>query len=196
MAPVAMRCGGERSGQRPAHAVRANVHGQPAAEWDDALRRSDGLAASVSALQARFCEGDFYVWLYRDAAGAPTSWERYSVRRASGDDDSITIEMATKFAENDDFVTHHRMTVDLAHHVLAESREGWRIGFEYLDEDGKCTANGAGDNVQAFEEKFDVFQMLGGARECETFEAKVRTRALAGLHARMRAQARACERMR
>lgn len=194
MAPVAVRCGGERSGRRPAHAVRANV--QPAAEWADALRRSNGLAAAVSALKARFCDGDYYVWLYRDAAGgAPTSWERYSVRRAAGDDDTITLEMATKFAKNNDFVTHHRITVDLAHHVLAESREGWRIGFEYLDEDGKWTANGAGDNVQAFEEKFDVFEMLGGARECETREATVRVRALAGLQARTRAHERAWERV-
>jgi hypothetical protein len=171
--------------RRPAHAVQA-------AERDDAARRSDGLAVSMSALQTRFCEGDYYVWLYRDEAGVPTSWERYSVTRAAEGDGTITIEMATKFAHDHDFFTHHRMIVDLRQHVLAkESRDGWKIGFEYLDEDGRWTANGAGDNVQAFEEKFDVFEMLGGARARETLEVKVRARLREPACARESARARA-----
>jgi hypothetical protein len=170
--------------RHPAHALQA-------AERDDAVLRSDGLAVSMSALRTRFCEGDYYVWLYRDEAGVPTSWERYSVTRAAAGDGTITIEMATKFARDHDFFTHHRMIVDLRQHVLAEeSRDGWKIGFEYLDEDGRWTANGAGDNVQAFEEKFDVFEMLAGARARETREAKVRARLREPACARESARAR------
>jgi len=171
--------------RRPAHAVQA-------AQRDDVVLRSDGLAdMSMSALQTRFCEGDYYVWLYRDEVGVPTSWERYSVTRAAAGDGTITIEMATKFARDHDFFTHHRMIVDLRQHVLAEeSRDGWKIGFEYLDQDGRWTANGAGDNVQAFEEKFDVFEMLGVARARETREAKVRARLREPACARESARAR------
>lgn len=184
-APAPRHCSG-------CSAVHAQVHGLPAVEWDDAVRRSDRLAVCMCALQTRFCEGDYYVWLYRDEAGVPTSWERYSVTRAATVDSTITIEMATKFARDDNFFTHHRMIVNLHQQVLAEeSRDGWRIGFEYLDEDGKWAANGTGDNVQAFEEKFDVFEMLSGVRARETREAKVRARLLKTACTRERARARA-----
>lgn len=124
----------------------------------------------VRRLKERFRSGDYYVWLYRDGEGRPTSWERYEVvpptpsSSPSSTSNDIVIEMSSKFAEDQPWVTHHRMTVDLERHLesYATGREGWRIGFEYLDPNtGEWQPFGLGDNVQAFEEKFDVFSMLG-----------------------------------
>merc|ERR1712216_147735 len=44
-----------------------------------------------------------------------------------------------------------------------QTREEWQIRFEYLDDHRQWTANGVGDNVQAFEEKFNIFLMLDPA---------------------------------
>jgi len=164
-------------------------------------------------LQSRFLIGDYYIWLYEDKHGIPTSWEMYTISEirtsnedhdhghaADDNDDNdysnaviVVIEMSTKFSENEDFSTHHRMTVDMSHHLKADSdRHSWKIGFEYYtpnisiaadadneqeheqpenasqsqsrtgdtNQHGKWTQFGPGDNVQAFEEKFDLFSML------------------------------------
>lgn len=115
----------------------------------------------LRTLRGRFRVGDYYVWLYQDKDGVPTSWEKYSVT-SSDDSGVVVIEMATKFSEDDDYFTHHRMTVDMADHLASfNNRTNWRLkAFEYLDGDQKWRKHGLGDNVQAFEEKFDVFSML------------------------------------
>jgi len=103
------------------------------------------------------------VWLYQDKDG-PTSWEKYTV--VESNNFVIVIEMATKFSESDEYLTHHRMTVDLACHLKSyDNRTSWRIGFEYhmpdvLDDEKAWKIFGNGENIQAFEEKFDVFTML------------------------------------
>jgi len=90
-----------------------------------------------------------------------------------------TIEMSTKFEEEAAYQTHHRIKANLIDHVLesSESQEGWRIGFEFFlgdngdvgdvgdgDGDGGAWKSfGKGDNIQAFEEKFDVFSMVSAA---------------------------------
>jgi hypothetical protein len=53
----------------------------------------DNLSASVSSLEKRFRVGDYYVWLYRDVSGLPTSWERYCVTKKGINDYSIVIEV-------------------------------------------------------------------------------------------------------
>merc|ERR1719491_621805 len=125
----------------------------------------------VNILRDRFHVGDYYVWLYRDASNQPTSWEKYTITdvRENG---IVVIDMSTKFSDKDEFVTHHRMKVNLADNLKAvDCKDSWRLyGFEYRDsdDDGEDdvieTANwkqfGTGENVQAFEEKFDVFNML------------------------------------
>lgn len=102
---------------------------------------------------------DQYVWLYKDKDGSPTSWGKYTVRDST-DDGVVLIEMATKFSQQEEYSTHHRMRVDMTEHLASFGDRGdWRIGFEYLD--GKnWMPFGKGDNVQAFEEKFDVFSMI------------------------------------
>lgn len=59
----------------------------------EAIRRSDVLGECIQSVQTRFREGDYYVWLYRDQFGAPTSWERYSVSNTDPKHDSMTIEV-------------------------------------------------------------------------------------------------------
>jgi hypothetical protein len=162
---------------RPVHAVsqwqqmceRGQGEGDPALGRQEeqeedplaAVRRSKELRAAISSVQKRFGVGDYYVWLYRDVSGAYTSWERYSVSDSNTQDNFITIEMATKFSVDQEYFTHHRMTIDLAAHLFASNKEACRIGFEYLDDNRVWTPSGQGDNVQAFEEKFDIFRMLG-----------------------------------
>jgi hypothetical protein len=142
-------------------------------------------ALAVSeTLRNRFRVGDSYVWLYRDAEGNPTSWERYTIteieeaNRHNSDESETyeerrpefvaTIDMSTKFEEDEAYQTHHRIKANLIDHYLesSESREGWRIGFEFFMSDGEggiWKTFGKGDNVQAFEEKFDVFSMISAA---------------------------------
>lgn len=124
--------------------------------------------ASVKSLQDRFCAGDYYVWLYRDTNNQATSWEKYTITDVS-ENGVVVINMSTKFSDEEEFITHHRMTVNLADNLKAiEKKDNWKLcGFEYRDvngDDGVATVNwkqfGVGDNVQAFEEKFDVFNML------------------------------------
>ena len=47
----------------------------------------------------RFQVGDCWTWLYRDANGDPSSWERYTVSTARGSD--LEIELASKFAADE-----------------------------------------------------------------------------------------------
>jgi len=122
----------------------------------------------VKSLQNRFRVGDYYVWLYKDSNNQSTSWEKYSIVNVD-DDGVVVIHMSTKFSDEEDFVTHHRITVNLADNLKAlDCKDSWRLcGFEYRDcevDDEIVTVNwkqlGIGENVQAFEEKFDIFNML------------------------------------
>lgn len=149
---------------------------------DVAATAGEAMGTALETLRNRFRVGDSYVWLYRDAEGNPTSWERYTVtgifeesnHHNSDERESdkerrpefvATIEMSTKFEEGEAYQTHHRIKANLIDHYMesSESREGWRIGFEFFTSDGEGGAwktFGKGDNVQAFEEKFDVFSMI------------------------------------
>ena len=118
----------------------------------------------------RFQVGDSYVWLYRDADRNPTSWEKYTItdiqdRHLAEElpEFVVTIEMSTKFEEDADYRTHHRIKANLIDHFLesSKSRNDWRIDFEYFASDDKpWHSQGDGDNVEAFEEKFDIFSMV------------------------------------
>ena len=139
--------------------------------------------AVAETLRNRFRVGDSYVWLYRDVDGNPTSWEKYTItdiEEGHSQSDELpqffvaTIEMSTKFEEEDDYQTHHRIKANLIDHVLesSESHSGWTIGFEYFVSDNNSwKAFGKGDNVQAFEEKFDVFSMVEAASASKKFAA-------------------------
>lgn len=138
----------------------------------------------TKVLKGRFRVGDYYVWLYHDEEGVPTSWEKYTVTHTTADEEDglsviVTIEMSTKFAENDPFAVHHRMKVNLKSHVESESvgQDRRLSSFEYLekDADGNFVWKkfGTGDNVQAFEEKFDVFTMLKTANDFNSKNATV-----------------------
>mmetsp|Transcript_29727 Transcript_29727/g.45477 ORF Transcript_29727/g.45477 Transcript_29727/m.45477 type:complete len:347 (+) Transcript_29727:89-1129(+) len=149
----------------------------------------------VKSIQNRFRVGDYYVWIYRDSNNQPTSWEKYSVDSVDDENnDVVVINMSTKFSEEEEFVTHHRMTVDLADNLQAiDGKDSWRLcGFEYKDgetDTGGDTGGemematvanwkqfGTGENVQAFEEKFDVFNMLlrAGPPNVETTAEEIR----------------------
>jgi len=113
---------------------------------------------ALSQLQDLFRNGDYYIWLYCDMDGNPTSWERYSITQTQP---YLIIEMSTKFFQEEDFTTHHRMKVDLQEHFAAyNSREAWKVGFEYNHPVDGWIIFGTGENVQCFEEKFDIFTML------------------------------------
>lgn len=122
-------------------------------------------------LQERFQKGMFFVWLYTDSkTGQPTSWERYQVASQIGEE--VQIEMATKFQESQAFITHHRMTVSLKEALEDE----WRLVFEYKDPVTGWRLFGSGENVQAFEEKFDIFTMMqiqSSLRDIRTRRARI-----------------------
>ena len=100
----------------------------------------------------RFRPGDWWVWLYRDGAGRPSSWERYSVRACAGED--LVIEMATKFEAAEAWNTHHRMRLSLAENLAAEKRAGeWALRSFAFAQDGRWREAPHRNNVQAFEEK-------------------------------------------
>ena len=179
-------------------------------------RETTETAHAISeTLRHRFKVGDSYVWLYRDVDGNPTSWEKYTVTgieetkqnnckdagtgtgEGEGGEEKrpefvATIEMSTKFEEDETYQTHHRIKANLIDHVLesSESQEGWRIGFEFFlsdnngDDDnghgGAWKSFGKGDNVQAFEEKFDVFSMVSVAASANTEKARQATKATKG----------------
>ena len=128
------------------------------------------LSASVSRRQSearrirseRFQPGDWWLWLYRDAKGEVSSWERYTVSTARGSD--LEIELASKFDENAPFTAHHRMRLNLEDALGApEAKSDWQLRrFDYLDGIYWRVAPHR-DNTQAFEEKFDVFSMRSAA---------------------------------
>lgn len=82
--------------------------------------------------------------------------------------------MSTKFSVEDEYFTHHRMTVDFWKHLDAfEYSNDWKLSnFEYYlddEQEESCWKQfGIGDNVQAFEEKFDIFSMLNMTKKFET----------------------------
>jgi hypothetical protein len=139
-------------------------------------------------LHSRFRQGDTYTWVYRHKKkdGIITSWERYTV--AQVDYPHIILEMASKLNDDvlEQFQTHHRMILNIEQHLQAVSSEkDWTlVAFEYYDyKDLDSTSNrddsssgsssssngsskspqwhklGQGQNVQAFEEKFNLFLM-------------------------------------
>jgi len=122
--------------------------------------------------ERHFQPGDTFVWMYRRKdTGEPSSWERYQVV-ATTTYHSVTIEMATKFTENEPFQIHHRFVVNLEDHLNAVySKNDWKLrSFAYRLQSIKqgllCTEEvdewcplGTGSNVQAFEEKFNIFMM-------------------------------------
>jgi len=140
---------------------------------DNQYRQSSSLHFNVpdlvKSLRDRFRVGDYYIWIYRDANNHPSSWEKYTITNVC-DDGVVVINMSTKFSDAEKFVTHHRMTVNLGDNLKAvDGKDSWRLcGFEYRDceveDDGGIVVNwkqlGIGDNVQAFEEKFDIFNMI------------------------------------
>jgi hypothetical protein len=84
----------------------------------------------------------------------------------------LGIEMASKFEFQEPFQTHHRMMIHMEQHLRAVySEKDWAlVAFEYKEEcTDKDTAHGGnssqwhklgrGQNVQAFEEKFNLFVM-------------------------------------
>jgi len=108
---------------------------------------------------ARFEKGMYWVWLYRDPRGQPHSWERYSVCE-SGPDAEITIEMSTRFNEDDEFNAHHRMKLSLGEYLASRLyHKDWRFHTFQFYNDGEWCEAPFNDNVQAFEEKFDIFLM-------------------------------------
>ena len=110
----------------------------------------------------RFQVGDCWTWLYRDANGDPSSWERYTVSTARGSD--LEIELASKFAADEEFTAHHRMRLSLEDALGArEAKSDWQLRrFDFLDGIFWRVAPHR-DNTQAFEEKFDVFSMRSAA---------------------------------
>jgi len=136
-----------------------------------------------NVLRKRFQVGDEYIWMYQDQEGTPTSWEKYTITGINNNKNSdsndehhddheviVTIEMSTKFEEDDLYSTHHRIHANLTDRLI-NSNNSWKIGFEYYnhnnnnneEEDGSNWIRfGKGENIQAFEEKFDIFTMIQG----------------------------------
>lgn len=109
---------------------------------------------TMRSLQDRFRVGDYYIWLYKDnVTGQPTSFEKYEITSLEHPDDDDTswmiqrmeIEMSTKFSlEEEDYVVHHRMTVNLPFHLLhaKQDRNDWTLDkFEYKKNDNLFNNN-------------------------------------------------------
>jgi len=106
----------------------------------------------------RFRKGNYWVWLYRSPSGQPYSWERYSVC-SSGPDD-LVIEMSSRFSDTEDYSVHHRMRLSLGESLAAKYyHKAWQFRDFCFKQDGKWCEAPFKDNVQAFEEKFNVFLM-------------------------------------
>lgn len=117
------------------------------------------MRVATSIVSKRFLQGDWWVWLYRDSSGQPSCWERYSVR-ATGPDADLIIDMASRFSDDEEYFTHHRMRLSLGDCLAAtDDHKGWRFnGFAFVKDGVWCNAPQR-DNVQAFEEKFNAFLM-------------------------------------
>jgi len=107
----------------------------------------------------RFEEGSYWVWMYRDPSGQPHSWERYSVCESSPNGE-ITIEMSSRFNKDEKYSTHHRMELSLGECLASRLyHKAWRLHKFSFQKDGEWCEAPFNENVQAFEEKFDVFLM-------------------------------------
>ncbi|CAB9521669.1 expressed unknown protein [Seminavis robusta] len=129
---------------------------------------------SYQLVQERFQAGDSYTWLYR-YQGKEASWERYTVLDVFYP--YLRIELASRFVvdnnqaaackgKGDLYQTHHRMTISMEQQLSAsDDPEEWSlVSFEYYYQDGSHNRGGwtslrGQNNVQAFEEKFNVFVM-------------------------------------
>ena len=160
-------------------------------------------ATSERICASRFRSGDFWVWLYSDGSGQPSSWERYTVGRHSthacasaltaapftpvpqcssqqhaphapliaklhcsatqvraSEGASVVLDMASKFAEDDPYATHHSMRLSLTDNLMArDTHEQWTFKEFAFRSGGQWLEAPHRDNVQAFEEKFDAFLM-------------------------------------
>ena len=76
----------------------------------------------------------------------------------------LEIELASKFAADEEFTAHHRMRLSLEDALGArEAKSDWQLRrFDFLDGIFWRVAPHR-DNTQAFEEKFDVFSMRSAA---------------------------------
>eukprot|EP00966_Prymnesium_polylepis_P159822 3693874-Prymnesium_polylepis.1 len=114
--------------------------------------------AALAVAAARFRPGNWWVWLYRDPSGTPSSWERYSVR--TSEEDEVVIDMATRFDAEEPYNTHHRMRVSLGESLTAADNQlQWSLRNFAFCQEGVWRDAPHRDNVQAFEEKFDGFLM-------------------------------------
>jgi hypothetical protein len=128
------------------------------------VARTESTVQQAKTLSAtRFERGNYWVWLYRSPSGEPYSWERYTVCE-SGPDADVVIEMSSRFSEDDKYSTHHRMKLSLVDCVAAKAyHKTWRFHEFSYKLDGEWCEAPFNDNVQAFEEKFNVFLMVRDA---------------------------------
>lgn len=108
-----------------------------------------------------FREGNFYVWSYHEGSGkATTSWERYSVSAVDEIASVLTIDMASKFDPEEPYNTHHRMRFSLIDALSARnSKEDWTFEEFLFLNNGVWQPAPSFSNTQAFEEKFDIYEM-------------------------------------
>ena len=123
------------------------------------MDRSAHLRRAASRLATtRFKPGNWWVWLYRDSSGVPSSWERYAVRACEGDE--LIIEMSSRFDAGDQHEAHHRLRVSLSESLgAADDSNQWCLSDFSFCQDSVWRKAPHRDNVQAFEEKFDCFLM-------------------------------------
>lgn len=122
--------------------------------------RTESILQKAKELSAtRFQKGNFWVWLYRSPSGEPYSWERYTVCD-SGPDDDVVIELSSRFSADAKFSAHHRMRLSLGECLAAKAyHQMWRFHAWLYKLEGEWCEAPFNDNVQAFEEKFNVFLM-------------------------------------
>lgn len=133
----------------------------------------------ANALNSRFKQGDWWVWLYREPDGTPSSWERYSVRAT--DSSELVIEMASRFAEDEPYNSHHRMRLSLLECFnAAQDRSQWTFKQFAFNQQGSWCEAPHTDNVQAFEEKFNVFLMTALPTPATIVETRTREVAALG----------------
>lgn len=136
--------------------------------------KTASVVQQAKALSAtRFQKGNFWVWLYRTPSGEPYSWERYTVCE-SRPDGEVVIEMSSRFSEDEKYSAHHRMTLSLDDCLAAKVyHKTWRFHEFAYKLEGEWVEAPFNDNVQAFEEKFNVFLMGRDGLPAST--TKVRT---------------------
>jgi len=152
------------------------------------MKRNDGSALHMGAstmrraieiASTRFRQGDYWIWLYRDGSGQPSSWERYSVR-ASSLDAEVVIDMASRFSEDEEYNTHHRMRLSIGDCLTANTGpKQWCFREFAFNNDGLWCKAPHRDNVQAFEEKFNIYLM--GPLPLPAHVVQTRTRQIAAL---------------